>query len=374
MKKNTAGAATIQKKPRITAINLVRVFVISLVIATHIAASNDLYNSYFSGAVWTVSHVSRFLFIALTALVLLYNYPPSQSFDIKKFYLKRFPLVVIPYATWTLIFQIQNGIQQQTVWEFIQVFVSNFVTANAMYHLYFLVVTMQLYLLFPLVRYAYGTLRHTPWKLFGISLGVQLIITALMQYYPTIPGLSWWLKNPANYVWSYQFFIVCGLLIATNIESIRRFLLANFKKIALSAAGLTVLGLVFYQLQTMAGVTAEVAAAVFQPYIIIASITYGLFIFALGFRWVDHGERFSKPIATIAEDSFGIYLSHALILTIYAKILQPPQNDVLTGLIIMSIGLPLVYVTSFLLSEVARRTPLSVFLIGRHRVPLKSLS
>ncbi len=360
----------IERQPRITAINLVRVFVIALVISTHIAASNDLYNSHFSGVVWMISHTSRFLFLILTALVLIYNYGPSRPFDVKKFYLKRFTLVALPYATWTLIYQLRTGLQQHTMTDFVQVYVHNFVTAEAMYHLYFLLITMQLYLVFPLVRYLYGKVRR-PWRLLWMSFVLQLLIMSAMHYFPNIPGLSGWLNDPDDLVWSYEFFIVCGLLIGTHLHEFRHFLLAHFRGVVVSAITTAVIGLILFEGQTMAGIPSYEAAAVFQPYTVIASAAYGLLVFALGFRWVERGQRFAKPVAAIAEDSFGIYLSHVFFLVWYAQTIQPDGSDFLRGFLILIIGLPLVYLTAFVFSEIARRTPLSVLLTGRHMAAWK---
>jgi len=368
------GVEAIPKQPRITAINLVRVFVIALVITTHIGASNALYGSQFSGAIWMVSHVSRFLFIALTALVLLYNYGPTRPFNMKTFYLKRFTLVLIPYATWTLIYQVRWGLQQHSVVDFLRVFFENLLTAGAMYHLYFLLISMQLYLLFPLIRYVYGKVKRWPWHILAISIILQVVITFLMQYHPDVPGLSWWLAHPDNYVMTYQLYAVCGLLVAAHLNHIQRFTLANLPAIAWIAATVTVIGQIIYYTEIGLGVPIVDASAVTFPYLIVVSLSYGLLAFGLAFRWVQMGEPSGKPIASVAEDSFGIYLCHPFFLTLFAGWWQPQTHGYITGIIVLVVGLPLVYATSFVFSEIARRTPLSIFLTGRHRVSLKKAS
>ena len=369
---STAANVVAPRQPRITAINLVRLFVISLVISTHIAASGPLYNSYFAGGVWIISHVSRLLFVALTAIVLTYNYGPDRPFKVKSFYLKRFYLIFLPYATWSLLYQIQDGVVQSSLGDFIRVYLFDLVTAQAMYHLYFLLVSMQIYLLFPLLRYFYDKVRHRPAQLFTVSLLLQLLITSLLQYVKPVPGLEWYWQHPENYIWTYQFYIVCGMLVATHITALAAQLKRHFKGIKWATIMATFMSLALYVFETHMGLEPNVAAAVYQPFLVLTSIVYGLFVFALGFRWVQSGERFAPWIDSIAEDSFGIYLSHPFVILLLSRV-QPNHNDIFTGILILSVGLPIVYLSAFVFSELARRTPLSLLLTGRRRVPITLL-
>lgn len=358
------------RKPRIFALNIMRVFIIAAVISTHIMSSGYLYDTPLSGAVWMISHTSRNLFVFITALVLMYNYGAVKKFNVKAFYLKRFTLVLLPYATWTLIYQIKDGIMQSTTADFVNEYIHNFLTAGAMYHLYFLLITMQIYLLFPLIRIVYQKIKASPKTIMAVSVALQLVMTAVMHFAPSGNALSWWLQNPDNYVLGYQLYVVAGLVFAMHLEAIVKVVMEYKRKMYVASALIFAGGLVFYFLQISFGVEAAYAAAVFQPYLVIASIFYGLSLIAFSFQWVKKGMRFSKPIAAISEDSFGIYLSHVLFITYFAKYLQSDAANWYVGLATLVVGLPVFYAAGFVFSEIARRTWFSVLLTGRKMTPI----
>lgn len=360
------ASAKASRRPRIVAIDLVRIVVIAAVIATHIAATGPLYNSPTSGVIWMFSHVSRNLFIALTAIVLFYNYGSGRPFNARSFYLKRFTLVAIPYATWTLIYQVGHGLQQHTVFDFIATYLHNFVTAGAMYHLYFLLLTMQLYLLFPLLRHLYEKVKSRPWHVLAVSLGFQLVVTGFIQYGPSIPSLNWWLDTPDNYLLSYQFYIVAGVLIAAHISTFERFVTVHLSGLSRGLIAVLVLNLGLYSMQVIQGVSPNVASAVFQPYLVIESAMVGVVLFAAGFHWSRHGARFHRMIAMVGEDSFGIYLGHVFLIS-YLASLQPAANGWVVAAASLMIGLPAVYLLTFIFIEFFRHTRLSLLLTGRRR-------
>ncbi len=361
------------KAPRILAIDLVRIIVIAAVIATHIMATGPLYDSPTSGAIWMISHTSRNVFVLLSALVLMYSYR-NRPLKIGQFYLKRFLLILLPYTVWTAIYQIGDGIQQQSLNEFMNVFLHNLFTAGAMYHLYFLLITMQLYLLFPILRYLYRKVKQYPWRIFWVSLGVQLLMTAIMQYGTGVYGLNWWLNNPDNYILGYQFYIVGGMLIASHLQLFEQLVSRYRRQLYASSLVVAGVGLALYFAQTSAGSAPHIAAAVFQPYLVIESLVFGLALFALGTSWVERGTPAKRTVDAIAQDSFGIYLCHILFINHFIKMFQPDIDSWGVALLTLAIGLPITYLVSFIFIEVMRHTWISVFVTGRHYAALTVFS
>lgn len=209
----------------------------------------------------------------------------------------------------------------------------------------------------------------------GVSFALQVVMTACMQYAPNIPGLAWWLQHPDNFIMSYQFYIVAGVVIAERMEAISSAILRLRKKVYVAALSVAVIGLGVYVAQLAAGAEPSYAAAVFQPFIVVASVAYGLALLAFSLQWVKNGMRFAKPVAAVAEDSFGIYLSHALFLTYFSDYFQSDSTDWYVVVATMIIGLPACYAVSFLFAEIARRTWLSTALTGRKMTttPITSL-
>ncbi|HUC79147.1 MAG TPA: acyltransferase [Candidatus Saccharimonadales bacterium] len=351
-------------------IEFVRIVFIIAVISVHIMATGPLYNSPTSGAVWMLFHVSRNLFIILTSIVLIYSFGVGRPFNAKKFYLKRFALVLIPYMTWSLIYQVGHGIQQHTVFSFLSTFVYNIVTANAMYHLYFLLLSMQIYLLFPLIRYLFGKIKQYPRRVIAISFIIQLVITSFIHYSPNIPGLSWWFNYPDKNILSYQFYIVIGAFMASNVKAFEDYIYSKRRVLYKLASVVAVFGQVIYLLQAINGVSPAVASAVFQPYLVIESTVFGLALFALGVQWNRGGMSHKRLVTLIAEDSFGIYLCHVFVISYVIVPFQPASNNWITALTTLIVGVPVVYALSFGLTELARHTPLSLLLTGRKSVGL----
>ena len=61
------------------------------------------------GAVTTIFHTSRELFLLLTALVLTYNYGHRDQLKGGRFWRRRFWLVVPAYVTWSAIYYAADG-------------------------------------------------------------------------------------------------------------------------------------------------------------------------------------------------------------------------------------------------------------------------
>jgi peptidoglycan/LPS O-acetylase OafA/YrhL len=106
------------------------------------------------------------------------------------------------------------------------------------------------------------------------------------------------------------------------------------------------------------------ASAVFQPYLVLESTMFILAVFALSFHWSQKGAPYGCIAASIADDSFGIYLAHLFVIS-YISFLQPAANDWLTVTLTLLIGVPVVYGLSFSLTEIVRHTQLSLLLTGR---------
>ena len=117
------------------------------------------------GAVTTIFHTSRELFLLLTALVLSYNYGHRELKPVK-FWKRRFWLVLPAYIAWSAIYYAANG---HTRGAFPDAFIHDLEFAGARYHMYFLLVSMQIYLLFPLIRWVLKKTEGYHWWLFAAA-------------------------------------------------------------------------------------------------------------------------------------------------------------------------------------------------------------
>ena len=193
------------------------------------------------GAVTTIFHTSRELFLLLTALVLTYNYGHRDRLKAGRFWRRRFWLVVPAYVTWSAIYYAADGRGRGA---FPAAFVHDLLNAGARYHLYFLLVSMQIYLLFPLIRWVLRkTERHHGW-LFGVALGYQVWLTIGLHYKVGRHGngpLAQFLNGAGQGYWvdTYVFYVVAGALAGWHFERLcaftRRYLRSG-PRVALAAA------------------------------------------------------------------------------------------------------------------------------------------
>jgi len=345
--------------------------IIVLVVGVHTLSNIGGTVTPLNGAVTTVFHTSRELFFLLTAFVLVYNYGKRPKIKWPSFWWRRYKYVVPAYVAWSVVYFLADG----TRWDNWHALLHEIETGTARYHMYFLLVTMQVYLLFPVVRWLLRATRRHHWALFGVVFAFQLVFNYAVHESWSGPGfIGSWLHDPTMWAPSYTLYVIGGALVGWHFEEI-----AAFTRRHMRAAGLVTLaglcaGIGVYCFEWLvAHQTPNAASAVFQPVVAIEALAYGWGLLALGLRWSDRGTPGRKWAAAGADCSFGIYLAHPLLLqglTIEASrygVLSwirdaPPVVELLIMLLII---VPILYLGAWALTWVLRRTPLSLLLTGR---------
>jgi surface polysaccharide O-acyltransferase-like enzyme len=144
----TGPAAGARDAGHLYALDLVRVLTFACVIAVHTVVAINPPDSVPAGGAAMLLHFTREAFVALTAFVLVHRY--RASLHVVPFWRRRFLLIGTPYLVWSVIY---TGLALSTTplppTAALTQLGINLLTGTACYHLYFLVVTMQCYLLFP---------------------------------------------------------------------------------------------------------------------------------------------------------------------------------------------------------------------------------
>ncbi len=337
------------------------------------------------GAVTTIFHTSRELFILLTALVLTYNYG-QRPMKLFKFWRRRFWLVVPAYVVWSLIYYWADG---KTRGKWPSAFIHDLENAGARYHLYFLLVSMQIYLLFPFIRWVLKkTERFHAW-LFAIALAYQIWLTIGLHYKVGRHGngdiaqflngaeLGYWITTYAGYV-------VLGALAGWHFERLcavtRRVLNTGWKAASVAAIGV-IAGISVFMIEVeVYNATPNNASAVFQPVVVFEALTFGWALLAAGLMWSDRGAPGRKFASAGSDSSFGIYLGHPLMLQVLLLVfgwsifgangglvgdLHRMTHSSIEVVVLLLIVMPVVYAAAWILASVARRTPFSLALTGR---------
>jgi peptidoglycan/LPS O-acetylase OafA/YrhL len=363
----------------VIALDPIRLTIMVFVVSVHTLALGGGQVTEVLGAFSTVFHTSRELFFLLTAIVLTYNYGHRDHVSWLRFWRRRYWLVVPAYVAWSLIYFAADGHWPGSAATAAVAFLHDLLTAGARYHLYFLLVTMQMYALFPVLRWVLRKTEGHHRALFLAAFAYQIALTAAIQHHPVHTGpLAGWLNGAGQGTWleSYVLYVVGGAIVGWHFEEVAAFTRRHARPATVTlAAGFGVAaGAGTYFAEIYAGHASPASAsAVFQPVVAVEAIAFGWALLAAGLLWADRGAPQQKLFAAGSASSFGIYLAHPLVLQgvlalasatgVLAAVRHAPAG--LEVLALLGVAVPLVYGASWLIASAARRTPLSLPLTGR---------
>src|SRR5947209_15825242 len=142
-----------QARPYIYELDPLRAVTALTVIAVHVLAFTLFLNHTTKGVqvqngIITSVHFTREAFMFITALALTYVYF-GRPFSGKRFWAKRSIGVLLPYCLWSIAYTWVNASQHSPA-AFAKLVVFNILTGNASYQLYYILLTIQFYLILPL--------------------------------------------------------------------------------------------------------------------------------------------------------------------------------------------------------------------------------
>ncbi|HEY1625473.1 MAG TPA: acyltransferase family protein [Streptosporangiaceae bacterium] len=381
----TAGGTTgvtegqAQRRPHVVAFDLIRLLIIGFVVSVHVLANVGAPVTPALGGFITVFHTSRELFFLLTALVLTYNYGSRPRIRWLRFWRTRYLLVVPAFVAWTLIYFLADTPRLHPLSAVVHVVWHDLLTGDARYHLYFLLVTMQLYLAFPLVRWLLRRTEGHHGVVLAIAAVYQLALVTAIQHHVTAPGaLGGWLRAPSEWLPSYVLFIIAGALAGWHFERLAAFTRRHLRTAGLTAVAAACAGVGTYCAELLiVGQKPVVASTVFQPVLVVETFGFAWGLLAAGLRWSDLGAKGRRIAAAGADCSFGIYLAHPLVLQgvviaarhigVQQPVIHAPAAAELAALLCVCV--PVVYGISWVLAYGLRRSALSLILTGR---PMKT--
>lgn len=362
----TTAAPARPRLPHVPAADVVRVLTFACVIAVHTLSTTHPLDDPRADSLVMLLHFTREAFFVLTAFVLMHRYgstPPRPG----PFWKRRFVLVGVPYVVWTAIY---SGLNLVTVplppEAALQAFGWALVTGTAWYHLYFLLVSMQFYLLFPLFqRLLVSTSGRHRWLLLG-ALVLQILVDVWIHDPAPTSLKAQLLPYTGSFIGSYVFFLVLGGVVAMHRE---RVLDAVLRHPVLVVTSVVVTGAAaegWYLWAVAAGVNAQYASDVFQPVMIpwVVAVVAGFALMGLVWARSRAGEA-PRWVAWASERSFGVFLVHPVIL--WAMTVEgpaaptadlPPPFPTIIVYVVAVLG-------SLVLVELFRATPLRMPLTGR---------
>ncbi|MFI8771284.1 acyltransferase [Gordonia sp. NPDC062954] len=381
-----ATAPPSAKAARAHTADLVRVLLFTGVVIAHsingINTTPDVIRS--SNLVGTLLHLTRYGFVAVTLFVLVLS-TRDRPMAPRTFWRRRFGLVVWPYLLWTIIYAITDhlviaGNPFGSPGQFFGDLAVNMVDGQGKYQLYFLLISMQIYLAFPAIAWLLRRTENRHWAVLGAAGAIQMSMFVVYQYLPRPTGDAWTVvyENLWKTLPMYALFVAIGALAAYHHEAVERWLRDHV--VWVIAAGLigTAFSVSAYLLATAPGDVPLQANTPWNPATLPWLIGGLALLWLAAMGWDDLraagrsvGAR-AVSIATIR--AFGVFAVHPLILDVLARIGFMsalfdwfPNSAALRSIALVVVTLAL----SLVVVDLLLRTPLSRWLVARPRIPLR---
>ena len=322
-----------------------------------------------SGATLLLLHVSREGFFFISACMLTYAYADLNLGGLRHFYWRRFLSVGVPYLCWTLIyfFFLMPTAHYHSVASALRSLAA--MAEVGYYQLYFLLVIMQFYVVFPLVAMLLRrTKGHHGLVVAGAALA-QVAIAVLTHWRLLPPLMERYSQQDAL---SYVLYLVGGCVVACHLEQVdawvrrhARLVLTLTAVAALAAEGIYFLA--HYGVTSVLGSTSDP----FQPSVIpfnIGAIACG---YLAGVALVRPGRsRFTRAVVRSGSDNaYGVYLSHLLVITTLIWLGWGHLSAVMPWPLLTLLTVGIIFACCVPLTALLARTPLAVPLTGRKRAP-----
>ncbi|WP_163969600.1 acyltransferase [Oceanobacillus halotolerans] len=326
------------KKKQIKEINITRAIAILGVLLVHVTSfpvsvydtSSSVYGVYNFSNIFFKFGTPTFIFLSSFVLFYSYYHRPLNKSLITNFYKKRLLYIIMPYVIFSLIYYMYNAPYYTTVMSNSEMtidFLKKLATGEVFAHLYFVFISIQFYVLFPVLLYFFkrfkGLVKHAVW----IGILVQWLFVLINHYYL---GLT----NKGSISFSYFSYYFLGIYAGIYYDQIIDFLTIKKHELMKTRFGLlTLLIWSSWLIASLAHVyvwyTTRTTGA-WAPNLIYELLwnvhTYLSAIILLQVSYVIYrrlSNSFVNVLIHLGTYSFGVYLVHLLILNLYERLIPP---------------------------------------------------
>jgi len=241
------------------------------------------------------------VFLFISSVVLTWK-QTKEEVPLSKFYTKRLKTVIVPYLVWSTFYFILKTVCFRGSTALSLNFIGReLVNGTAYYHLYFLLIVIQLYLFIPLVCTFIKKMKSLHMIVLTLFLQVLFYILNKAWIYEIYP-------HPANLLGSYLSVFVVGCWIGANYQKVK----AVFLKYKVHLWSLSLLVVICY-------VIINIKLRMNEPVgLIVYYGAYHLFaLFSSLSIWLFFVENQSSFFNIFGAQSFPMYLIHPLFLGIW---------------------------------------------------------
>lgn len=358
-----------KKLEMIEEINYLRGFGVLAVIAIHTTGyftEIKSYNSIVLVNLWTdiFSQFAVPLFILISGFVLARNY--RDDFSLIKFYKKRIHSIIPQYLIFSVLYTVFNEwsvMQSNSLGTNLDLLLNNVLHANASYHLWFFLIIIQLYILYPIIIKIYAFCKRI--NRAELLIAFLLIIQTLWMvgiHSSSFPFIK------LNFI-SFLFYFGLGIYTCDHFDQLKKgfyrqtpFYLVTSLALTLGASFFIIIGLTtgytYYSIPPYFFMGAELIYPILR-------ISTFLLLFNLAVTLVAKTSILAKIVYKLGDYSLGIYLIHIFFNQYAIRILENKTIDYNNW-----IFSPSVFVVTIIFSYLAVRVisyiPYNYYIIG-HR-------
>jgi peptidoglycan/LPS O-acetylase OafA/YrhL len=366
-------------RPHADELDVVRPAASLLVIVTHAMQMFAPVGSIFYGAVLLESEASRHIFFFVSGLVLMYQAYDRPRWSARAFWGRRFTAIIVPFVIWTLLYVLAGfaGLRGDTIPSVtgtpLQVLTRvgvQLITGPG--HLYFVIVLVQFYLLFPLLAGLLNRARRWHLAIVGVSLAAQVALTIALHYLQ-VNSLIWQDINATREVTSYGFYLVAGAVAGAHLPAVRAWVWRHRWALLGAALAATACVQAWYLRAVHSGESPGSASDPFSPEFIASYLAAIVLLWLAGAWWAarSRGGRPSRLVRTTSDNSFGMYLSHIVFLDIAATYGLASLEPSVPWPVVVLIAVSGTWIAASLFTVAVTRTPVSRWIVGRARRPLR---
>jgi peptidoglycan/LPS O-acetylase OafA/YrhL len=332
-----------------------------------------------------LTRFSRDAFLFVSACMLTYSYRELAKFKVGQYFKRRFIAVGIPYLAWTVIYFFYTSANPITTAPY-YTFHGSGVFTNAglhyflhlldsgYYHLYYLIVIMEFYVLFPLLLLLVRRLQRWHAQIAIFALVWQIGFGIVLNTHAFGFRLSGVMQT--RLITSYPIYLIGGMIVALHLDVIHDWIVTHAKTILagtfVSAAVAEVL--LYWAHHATLPNFLHTGSNVFGAFVVPFNVGAILSVYLLGVHLVSptrsHVTR--AAVQSGSDNSYGVYLSQMLWIPFLLRLRNhfnihwPWPLAVLTALL-------LVYLMGFIFTALIARTPLAKAVTGRSQASWSSL-
>jgi peptidoglycan/LPS O-acetylase OafA/YrhL len=322
------------KRPKISEMDIIRAFAIIAVVIIHCTANASLLpvGTVTQALFFTINRLSHFtvpVFIWISGVVLFYNYYDHWNKQAAlAFTYKRIKRLLMPYLLWSLFYYFYNQFMFHGKIGFDGLSVLKLLlSGNASYHLYYIVIIVQFYLLCPILMSLMTNYRFIRINLIPLAFLFQAAVYSYSHWVQPIPYYS---SLFPGYSVMFAFGAWSGIYYQSLIKWLdahRSWIIAFFGIAGICYTAMYVLDQ--YGMASFENTWYELVLLLFCA-------AAGPSFLQIGKVMLAQSPQVSTILLSLGAASFGIYLAHPAILTLWDAVVPPPGNIMLYDLHIIA--------------------------------------